>query len=123
MAMRWQAVSVPASDQPSANSRKVSRASRSEAEPHASGRQRPPSTAAEALDRIELPQEALDRISQMLSPGASLIVSDHGHNREMRAVGHRLHRPDALAGSVAAAERRALALQRLGLRRTMHIAN
>jgi len=86
-AMRWQAVSVPASEQTSANSRKVSRASRSEAEPPFQVASGPPSTAAEALDRLELPQDAVDRISQMLSPGASLIVSDHGHNREMRAVG------------------------------------
>ena len=86
-AMRWQALSVPASGQSVANSRKVSRASRSEAEPPYQVASGPPSTAAEALDRIELPQEVVDRISEMLSPGASLIVSDHGHNREMRAVG------------------------------------
>jgi hypothetical protein len=86
-AMRWQAVSVPASGQSVASSRKVSRASRNEAEPPYPMASGPPSTAAEALDRIELPQEAQDRISEMLSPGTSLIVSDHGHNREMRAVG------------------------------------
>ena len=85
--MRWQAVSVPASGQSVANSRKVSRASRSEAEPPYPMASGPPSTPAEALDRIELPQEAVDRISEMLSPGTSLIVSDHGNNREMRAVG------------------------------------
>jgi hypothetical protein len=85
--MRWQAVSVPASGQSSANSRKVSRASRSEAEPPYPIANGPPSSAAEALDRIELPQDAVDRISEMLSPGTSLIISDHGHNREMRAVG------------------------------------
>jgi len=85
--MRWQAVSVPASGQGSINSRKISRASRSEAEPPFQVASGPPSTASEALDRIELPQEARDRISQMLSPGTSLIVSDHGNNREMRAVG------------------------------------
>jgi len=85
-AMRWQVVSMPPDSGVSANT-KVSRASRSEAEamlPLASG---PPATAAEALDRIELPLEALERISRMLSPGASLIISDHGFNREMRASG------------------------------------
>ena len=86
-AMRWQAVSVPESGQSTANSRKVSRASRSEAEPPFQVASGPPSTAAEALDRIELPQEVVDRISEMLAPGTSMIVSDHGHNREMRAVG------------------------------------
>lgn len=87
LAMRWWAVSVPASAQTAANSRKVSRASRSESEPMLPAASGPPSTPAEALDRIELPQEARDRISQMLSPGVSLIVSDHGNNREMRENG------------------------------------
>jgi hypothetical protein len=43
--------------------------------------------AREALDRIELPPDAVERISHMLSTGATLIVSDHGHNREMRPKG------------------------------------
>jgi lipoprotein-anchoring transpeptidase ErfK/SrfK len=34
--------------------------------------------AAEALDRIELPPEVLDRISPLLAPGASLLISDQG---------------------------------------------
>src|SRR5262249_28734945 len=33
--------------------------------------------AAAALDRIELPKEAVDRISETLSPGATLIISDY----------------------------------------------
>src|SRR6202035_3771222 len=37
-----------------------------------------PSTAAQALDRIQIPQEALDRIGEILSPGASLVISDQG---------------------------------------------
>jgi len=85
--MRWFAVSVPASGQSQVSARKVSRAARSEPEPMIPAGSDLPSTAAEALDRIELPQEALDRIAEMLTPGASLIVSDHGHNREMRQVG------------------------------------
>ncbi|HZT46706.1 MAG TPA: L,D-transpeptidase [Hyphomicrobiaceae bacterium] len=83
--MRWFSVTVPATEQGIARSRKVSRASSSEAEPLVAAG--PPSTAAEALDRIELPQEAIDRISEMLTPGASLIVSDYGNNREMRETG------------------------------------
>jgi hypothetical protein len=38
----------------------------------------PASTAIEALDRVAIPQEALDRISALMSPGASLIISDLG---------------------------------------------
>jgi hypothetical protein len=34
--------------------------------------------AGAALDRISIPAEARARISELLSPGASLIVSDHG---------------------------------------------
>jgi lipoprotein-anchoring transpeptidase ErfK/SrfK len=36
------------------------------------------SDAADALSRVIIPQEALDRISQLMSPGASLIISDKG---------------------------------------------
>ena len=85
--MRWQAMSLPASGQSVANARKVSRASRSEAEPPFQIASGPPPSAAEALDRIDLPQEAMDRICELVSPGTSLIVTDQGTNREMRAVG------------------------------------
>ena len=35
-----------------------------------------------ALDRLDIPQEALDRISEVLLPGSSLIVSDEGPSNE-----------------------------------------
>ncbi len=35
-------------------------------------------TPAEALERVTIPQEALDRIQDLMSPGASLIISDKG---------------------------------------------
>jgi hypothetical protein len=38
----------------------------------------PPSTAAEALDRITVPDWALQRVAEAIKPGGSLIVSDHG---------------------------------------------
>jgi hypothetical protein len=37
-----------------------------------------PQTAAQALDRIQIPQEAIDRIDEILAPGASLVISDQG---------------------------------------------
>jgi L,D-transpeptidase-like protein len=43
---------------------------------------RPASTAAEALNRIEMPKEAVERISELLVPGSSLVVSDEGLGRE-----------------------------------------
>jgi hypothetical protein len=85
--MRWFALSVPASGRPVAAVRRVSRAARSEPEPALPLAAGAPSTPAEALDRIELPPEAVAFISAMVGPGASLIVSDHGHNREMRSNG------------------------------------
>jgi L,D-transpeptidase catalytic domain len=41
-----------------------------------------PQTAAGALDRVEMPKEAVDRISEMLTPGSSLIISDKGISNE-----------------------------------------
>jgi len=41
-----------------------------------------PSTAVEALDRIHIPKQALDRISELLTPGSSLVISDQGLGRE-----------------------------------------
>jgi hypothetical protein len=43
---------------------------------------KPPSSAAEALNRIQMPKEAVERISELLIPGSSLVVSDEGLGRE-----------------------------------------
>jgi hypothetical protein len=40
------------------------------------------SAARAALDRIEIPQDVSERISELLSPGSSLIISDEGISRE-----------------------------------------
>jgi hypothetical protein len=40
------------------------------------------SNASEALDRVAIPQEAADRIAELLTPGSSLIISDEGLGRE-----------------------------------------
>ena len=37
-----------------------------------------PDIANAALDRIEIPQDAVERISKSLTPGSSLIISDYG---------------------------------------------
>jgi hypothetical protein len=39
-------------------------------------------SATSALDRIEIPREALEFISPLVTPGASLIVSDQGISNE-----------------------------------------
>ena len=84
--MRWNLMTIPTD--PSApvveqrDSRKKSK------EPPNSTVHRPtvhlkaPSNAAEALDRIEMPKEAVDRISELLIPGSSLVISDEGLGRE-----------------------------------------
>ena len=35
-----------------------------------------------ALDRIEIPQNVADRISEIISPGSSLVISDEGMSTE-----------------------------------------
>ena len=40
------------------------------------------SNATEALDRVNIPQEAIDRIAEFLTPGSSLIITDEGLGRE-----------------------------------------
>lgn len=47
----------------------------------------PASNAAQALERIEIPDEVRARVSDMLSVGATLIVSDEGVSHEMRVSG------------------------------------
>jgi L,D-transpeptidase catalytic domain len=41
-----------------------------------------PDKAKAALDRIEIPQDVVERVSQLLTPGSSLIVSDYGLSEE-----------------------------------------
>jgi hypothetical protein len=41
-----------------------------------------PDQANAVLERIDIPQDVADRISELLTPGSSLIISDHGISRE-----------------------------------------
>jgi lipoprotein-anchoring transpeptidase ErfK/SrfK len=65
MTMRWTVVSMPGSAAKPEKGKRV--------EPVAAA-----SNATDALDRVNIPQDALDRISELMSPGASLIISDQG---------------------------------------------
>jgi lipoprotein-anchoring transpeptidase ErfK/SrfK len=38
----------------------------------------PTETPEQALDRIDIPQDVIDQISQLIVPGSSLVISDHG---------------------------------------------
>ena len=69
---RWNVVSIPetlSNTSPSSQSPIRSRTASSE-------------DANTALDRIEIPPDVVARISQILTPGSSLIVSDYGLSRE-----------------------------------------
>ncbi|MDP1909979.1 MAG: L,D-transpeptidase family protein, partial [Hyphomicrobium sp.] len=77
--MRWMAMSMPAEAQ-SAETR--SRGAKDKPAQSAASAATP-ETAAGALDRVELPEGARDRIAELLWSGGSLIVSDHPRSGEM----------------------------------------
>jgi len=80
--MRWNVVTVPI--EASAGLKQTDFRKKKSSQESAKPILRPKSTAtaAEALDRIRMPQEAVDRISEVLIPGSSLVVSDEGLGRE-----------------------------------------
>jgi len=43
-----------------------------------------PGKANTALDRIEIPQDVVERISELLTPASSLVISDYGISYETR---------------------------------------
>jgi hypothetical protein len=79
--MRWNAISMPAEHLARPVDVRGSKRGRN-VEPAAAHDGKAPSTAAEALERINFPPEAVERISELLTPGSSLVVSDHGLGRE-----------------------------------------
>ena len=78
--MRWNLMTVPTDPSVSVEHRHSRGRSKEPPKPVVHGK--PPSTAAQALDRIHLPQQAVDRIGELLVPGSSLLVSDEGLGRE-----------------------------------------
>jgi lipoprotein-anchoring transpeptidase ErfK/SrfK len=75
--MRWNAVTLPNRQ---LRSGELTGKRRSVQEPTVpkSIEARAMTTAKDALDRIHIPQEAIDRIGELLIPGSSLVVSDQG---------------------------------------------
>jgi lipoprotein-anchoring transpeptidase ErfK/SrfK len=74
--LRWFAVSIPNDRDAQPEPKSKSRAAREQrvvafAEP-------PRRSAADALDRVELPPEALERVAPLMTPGASLVIADQG---------------------------------------------
>ena len=58
--------------------RRGKRAERAKIAEVAVAQSQPVTSASEALDRISMPKDAVDRISEMMSVGASLVISDQG---------------------------------------------
>jgi hypothetical protein len=73
--MRWSVVTMPGDAAPRAEVRRGGRKSRIEREVEIPA-PRSSAGAGEALHRIDMPREAVERVSEMLTPGSSLIISD-----------------------------------------------
>jgi hypothetical protein len=80
--MRWNAITMPAEHSANPVEVRSKRGGKNADQPGPIARAKAPSSAAEALERINLPPEAVERISELLTPGSSLVVSDHGLGRE-----------------------------------------
>ena len=98
--LRWSVVSLPVTarnaavkeeDERASRRRKVAGGAPAEAKPAPA-----PNSAAEALDRITVPPEAMARIAEALTTGGSIVVSDQGINHGRNRRRHRLHRSAAL---------------------------
>jgi lipoprotein-anchoring transpeptidase ErfK/SrfK len=79
--LRWFAVSIPDDRDAQPEPRGKSRRAREE-RPVASAEPAPRRSAADALDRVELPPEALERIAPLMTTGASLVIADQGLGQE-----------------------------------------
>ena len=82
--VRWTAITIPSGFATKTESRRGKRLSAKEIERRqklASDLANAP-TAAVALERFDMPKEAVDRIAALLKPGSSLIVSDNGLSDE-----------------------------------------
>jgi hypothetical protein len=76
--LRWNVVSMPGTTKPAPVKKSVKG---KHVEPVAAPVV-PASNASEALARVTIPPDALQRISELMSPGASLIISDKGLGSE-----------------------------------------
>jgi hypothetical protein len=81
-AVRWTVVSIPEQGT-SADSTKERKAPKQQIVETAASVQSS-NNANSALDRIEIPQDAVEQISELLTPGSSLIISDYGISSETR---------------------------------------
>jgi len=81
--MRWNLMTIPTDPVAMMEDRSSSRRKSREApKPVVQVQTKVASTAAEALERVQFPPEAVDRISELLIPGSSLVISDTGLGNE-----------------------------------------
>jgi hypothetical protein len=78
--MRWNLMTIPTDPSAPVEQRESRKKPKEPSRPAV--QLKSPSTAAEALDRIQMPKDAVDRISELLIPGSSLLISDEGLGRE-----------------------------------------
>jgi hypothetical protein len=76
--LRWTVVSMPEKSLPAPSKRRERGKQIVEITLPASS----PAKASAALDRIEIPQDVVERVSELLTPGSALIVSDYGISEE-----------------------------------------
>jgi hypothetical protein len=81
-AIRWTVVSIPERSPHSPGSSKLRKAQDKRSTETISSI---PDQAKAALERIEMPQDVVERVSELLTPGSSLIISDHGMSNETGA--------------------------------------
>src|SRR5262249_3961186 len=81
LALHWSVVSPPVvartRTEPRHSSRQAAKANAKLAPPPAQVNIPMPG-AAEALDRITIPAEAMEKIASIIAPGGSLLISDYG---------------------------------------------
>ena len=81
-AIRWTVVSMPDEFPITSEGSAREREAPAKQMPEAAGPALLPNKANTALDRIEMPQDVVDRISELLTPASSIIISDYGMSHE-----------------------------------------
>jgi len=76
--MRWNVMTMPGEQPRIAEPSGRNKTGKHAIPPPKSGEGKATTTPQQALDRIHIPQEAIDRIGELLIPGSSLVVSDQG---------------------------------------------
>ena len=100
--MRWNVVSMPLTAGQPAPQRRPRRALPQQAAAASAKTVRgavvtsDSSNATEALDRVTIPQEAIDRIAELLTPGSSLIITDEASAARPAATPSSSSRPASL---------------------------